>query len=188
MPLLRLIAEGVGPFERLDIDLSDGKGNPHLGPHIFAGVNGSGKSTVLRALACVLSGRNSGFPYEEWGHLLTGYSHSRVLAIVQPPGAPTRIWAWSGDTETVYEFSSWVKSVLTDSAGRQLLETSSPWLPQRDERPGAWWVYPRSAAIDRATPNYSIAAYSPSRALRHLVSPDITKTLSDPRLNCLAFE
>ncbi|MGA2736529.1 MAG: hypothetical protein ABSG65_03660 [Bryobacteraceae bacterium] len=42
MPLLRLIAEGVGPFERLDVDLSDGKGNPHLGPHIFAGVNGSG--------------------------------------------------------------------------------------------------------------------------------------------------
>jgi ABC-type transport system involved in cytochrome c biogenesis ATPase subunit len=54
MPLLRLIAEGVGPFERLDLDFSDGHGNPHLGPHILAGVNGSGKSTALRAVAWTL--------------------------------------------------------------------------------------------------------------------------------------
>ncbi|MBI4877407.1 MAG: AAA family ATPase, partial [Acidobacteria bacterium] len=54
MPILRLVAEGVGPFEKLDLDLSDGQGNPHLGPHILAGVNGSGKSTVLKTIAWVL--------------------------------------------------------------------------------------------------------------------------------------
>ena len=43
MPLVSLIAEGVGPFQSLELDLSDGKGNPHLGPHILAGVNGSGQ-------------------------------------------------------------------------------------------------------------------------------------------------
>ena len=37
MPIVRAIAEGVGPFDKLDLDLSDGKGNPHLGPHILAG-------------------------------------------------------------------------------------------------------------------------------------------------------
>ena len=189
MPLLRLIAEGVGPFERLDIDLSDGKGNPHLGPHIFAGVNGSGKSTVLRALACVLSGRDSGFPYEEWGHLLTGYSRSRVLTIVQPPGAPPRIRGWARDNgEISDEFISWVTSALPDTAGRRVIETSSPWLPQRDERPGVWLLYPLSAEIDRATPRFSIAAYSPTRALRHIASPDMTKTLADGGQDSLAFE
>jgi hypothetical protein len=36
MPLMRLIAENVGPFERLDVDFSDGNGKPHPGPHILA--------------------------------------------------------------------------------------------------------------------------------------------------------
>jgi hypothetical protein len=84
MPLLRLIAEGVGPFERLDADLSDGKGNPHLGPHIFAGVDGPGKSTVWRALAWAVDPGNSGFPYDEWEHLTAGYAHSRAVAVIHP--------------------------------------------------------------------------------------------------------
>jgi len=40
IPLMRLIAENIGPFERLDIDFSDGNGKPHCGPHILTGVNG----------------------------------------------------------------------------------------------------------------------------------------------------
>src|SRR5580700_8709041 len=95
MPLLRLIAEGVGPFERLDVDLSDGKGNPHLGPHIFAGVNGSGKSTVLRALACVMGSDELGFPYEEWERVLTGRFRSRALLVVKTEGAPTEVPVWA---------------------------------------------------------------------------------------------
>ncbi|HUA59321.1 MAG TPA: ATP-binding protein, partial [Verrucomicrobiae bacterium] len=70
MPLLRLIAENIGPFEKLDIDFSDGNGKPHLGPHILAGVNGSGKSTVLRAIAWALDKGKHGFPMEEWRHSL----------------------------------------------------------------------------------------------------------------------
>jgi energy-coupling factor transporter ATP-binding protein EcfA2 len=72
----------VGPFERLDIDLSDGKGNPHLGPHIFAGVNGSGKSTVLRTLAWVM----------DWQHLLDGHRHSQAAIVVRPPGMDLSFW------------------------------------------------------------------------------------------------
>lgn len=40
MALTQLVAEGLGPFDRLELDLSDGAGKPHLGPHIIAGVNG----------------------------------------------------------------------------------------------------------------------------------------------------
>ena len=67
---MRLIAENIGPFERLDIDFSDGNGKLHRGPHILAGVNGSGKSTVLRAIAWALSRDGCGFPKEEWRHFL----------------------------------------------------------------------------------------------------------------------
>jgi hypothetical protein len=87
MPLLRLIAEGIGPFERLGVDLSDGKGNPHLGPHIFAGVNGSGKSTVLRTLAWVMDDlKRAEFPMEEWAHFTVGHAHSRAYAVIRPAG------------------------------------------------------------------------------------------------------
>jgi len=93
MPVLRLVAEHIGPFEKLDLDFSDDKGNPHPGPHILAGVNGSGKSTALRALAWVLDGGTHGFPYESWEHFLCG-KESRALVHLKPPlarwSAPVR--------------------------------------------------------------------------------------------------
>jgi DNA repair exonuclease SbcCD ATPase subunit len=76
MSLLRLVAEGVGPFDRVELDLSDGKGNPHLGPHILAGVNGSGKSTILRAIAWVFDWGQRGFPHDEWQHSVAGHKSS----------------------------------------------------------------------------------------------------------------
>lgn len=51
MPFTRLLLNEVGPFRKLRLDLTDGQGKPHLGPHILAGVNGSGKTTVLKSLA-----------------------------------------------------------------------------------------------------------------------------------------
>ncbi|MCC6365008.1 MAG: AAA family ATPase [Bryobacterales bacterium] len=94
MPLLRMEAEGVGPFAHLEIDFSDGKGKPHLGPHILAGVNGSGKSTVLRAIAWTLAGESGlfGFPAEEWRHSVHGYSSSRASSaiVVGTRSAPGR--------------------------------------------------------------------------------------------------
>jgi len=56
MPIVNLVAEGVGPFDRLELDLSDGNGNPHFGPHILAGVKGSGKSTVMRTIGWLNDG------------------------------------------------------------------------------------------------------------------------------------
>ncbi len=87
MPLLRLIAEGVGPFEKLDLDLSDGKGNPHLGPHILAGVNGSGKSTVLKAIVWVLDRDylNWGFDRTELGQSLAGHKSSDARFTFKTP-------------------------------------------------------------------------------------------------------
>jgi energy-coupling factor transporter ATP-binding protein EcfA2 len=78
MGIVRMVAEGIGPFEDLDLDFSDGKGNPHLGPHILAGVNGSGKSTILKAIAWVLAEERSGFPIDEFRHLLREGKMSRV--------------------------------------------------------------------------------------------------------------
>ncbi len=183
MPLLRLIAEGVGPFEHLDIDLSDGKGNPHLGPHIFAGVNGSGKSTVLRTIAWVMSIPSSGFHDEDWVHLLTGYPVSRALAIVHQFGEPPGVRAWSSDDgRKDLGFVSWVTSVLADSAVVQGVKAANAGMYMTDERPGVWHPFPS------VTPVPSIAAYSPSRTLRHLAAPDITKKLLDPLWNSLAFE
>jgi AAA domain, putative AbiEii toxin, Type IV TA system/AAA domain len=72
MPILKLHAENIGPFDKLELDLTDGNGNAHLGPHILAGVNGSGKTTVLRAIAWCLAqaGENSGFEEDSWGQFI----------------------------------------------------------------------------------------------------------------------
>jgi len=71
--IIRLTGEGIGPFEKFDFDFSDGNGHPHMGPHILAGVNGSGKSTILRTLAWLFeTGTSQGFPAEDFYRLGRG--------------------------------------------------------------------------------------------------------------------
>lgn len=87
MALLRLVAEKIGPFEeRLDLDFSDGAGNPHLGPHILAGVNGSGKSTALRTIAWVIAEEGDGFDFEDWTHMLRGPGSQACCLFKGPEG------------------------------------------------------------------------------------------------------
>lgn len=80
MAFTGLLLKGAGPFEELWLDLSDGKGNPHLGPHVIAGVNGSGKSTVLRGLAWTVSYPwNGGFPIQDWSRSVEGWPQSGAV-------------------------------------------------------------------------------------------------------------
>jgi len=194
MPLLRLIAEGVGPFERLDIDLSDGKGNPHLGPHIFAGVNGSGKSTVLRTAAWVMDWGASGFRHDEWRHLLAGRPHSGAAIVLRLPELPPSVWACTRGIRTEQEFGLWIASALSGSGlGPDIFSVSSndSWASlvsegrwDQDREADATWF----ASSESNVAPFSMAAYAPSRALRHLSRPDLTKALSDPDQQSLAFE
>src|SRR5579864_1733185 len=115
MAIAQLIAEGIGPFERIRLDLSDGKGNPRLGPHILAGTNGTGKTTLLKAIAWVGAGINDGFPWAEWQHLLTGYDVSRVLLLVDIVGLYRYAVCQSTDTEEGWEerLTKWTRAQLS---------------------------------------------------------------------------
>jgi hypothetical protein len=61
MPISHFFAEGIGPFKKVHLDLRGADGHPSLGPHILAGFNGSGKSTILKAIAWCLAGKSEGF-------------------------------------------------------------------------------------------------------------------------------
>jgi ABC-type hemin transport system ATPase subunit len=99
------IAEGVGPFQALDLDLSDGNGTPHLGPYILAGVNGSGKSTVLRTIAWVLDTGRLGFQYDDWMEMLEGHPESRALLVVAPNGTSPHVLACSKTSHALFSLS-----------------------------------------------------------------------------------
>jgi len=216
MPLVRLIAEGVGPFRTLDLDLSDGNGQPHLGPHILAGVNGSGKSTVLRTIAWVLDRGELGFRYDDWMEMLKGHPESRALLVVAPNDTPPYVLACSktGLNKAVKPVSQrlydWVKSALAkysfdpatlatavDSRSTGLVESLGrlgvqafldPSSTEPNGRTFTWLRIPRKGHGQEPEGLYNCAAYSPSRALRHLANPDLGKTLPDSNKNCLAFE
>jgi energy-coupling factor transporter ATP-binding protein EcfA2 len=185
MPLLRLIAEGVGPFERLDVDLSDGKGNPHLGPHIFAGKNGSGKSTVLRTLAWVMEW-TAGFRHAERCHFLADHRHSRAMVVIKPPVGSGRAYACAlGTGKDVSEaLAAWSKS-LTDVSGfdQPIIGTQIGTDPEHGTTRLHYYRW-----SETQTGEFNTAAYSPSRALRHLAAVDLRKRLTSAEENSLAFE
>jgi hypothetical protein len=189
MPLVRLIAEGVGPFERLDLDFSDGNGKPHLGPHILAGVNGSGKSTALRTIAWLMDKGKFGFQYDDWGHFLEGHPHSRAVAVLRPEGIDPYVRACTSGVgnKLESELSDWARSVLRPSDiepahwSSSLSETERGHFTTRLQ-------FSEGVEADRDQTLFNIAAYSPSKALKHLPNPDLTKVLSGPFQNCLAFD
>ncbi len=193
MPLMRLIAEGVGPFRTLDVDLSDGKGRPHVGPHILAGVNGSGKSTILRTIAWVFDRGERGFEYDDWSQALVGHKHSRALAVLRPPGMEPYLCACSKGRgeDMALALLEWAGSVLLrefPSLSKELAN-SRLMLDHSRSNESTWVRFPmESAAYANPGCLFNFAAYSPSKSLRHLANPDLTSTLSDWSSNCLAFE
>ena len=220
MAIVRAIAEGVGPFDRLDLDLSDGKGNPHLGPHILAGVNGSGKTTALRALAWALDQGKCGFPYREWAHAVTGREVSRSLICLQPQSG--KYWVQAATTDTKKDWgeriSEWAGKALSRvlPAGVPLKTKLSPdpavdgWFesglfarlafhhgraqtsPRKDIEEDRdlgyrWLTASKEDQID-TDGLFDFAAYAPSRTLRYLDRPDLTKFPKDSKKDCLSFQ
>jgi predicted ATP-binding protein involved in virulence len=175
MPLMRLIAENVGPFERLDIDFSDGNGKPHRGPHILAGVNGSGKSTVLRAIAWALSFDGDGFPEGEWRHFTR--KDTRVAVQLRCANGYV-INAASGDSDAdcFKRLEEWVElSPLNGEVGlRQYLAADR----------GARFLSGSRRREDVIPPT---CAYAPARSLSYVGAPPEVNPAGYAN-NCLAFE
>jgi predicted ATP-binding protein involved in virulence len=196
MPLVSLIAEGVGPFKSLELDLSNGKGEPHPGPHILAGVNGSGKSTVLRTIAWVLDQGENGFQHEDWQQMLRGYETSRALLVIRPQGCDPYVWACSkgrGD-DVVDDLTEWAGLRLSASRiARQPVDALAGTIAGsiQDPNTNTTWLHfrgPDFTDFGRNWGQFNFAAYSPSRSLRHLSAPDLSTRLSDAFHDCLAFE
>ncbi|MGD0869446.1 MAG: AAA family ATPase [Bryobacteraceae bacterium] len=175
---MRLIAENIGPFERLDIDFSDGHDRPHLGPHILAGVNGSGKSTVLRAIAWALSWWGYGFPEDEWRHFLRG-PKSRALVHVAPEHDPPYIIAVTVGLDGEWEeLQNLVRSLglggLADETG--------------DCRSGPCWSRFGGGSSPNKKHPFTVGAYAPVRALSYVDTPAKMESLRRSTDDCLAFE
>lgn len=189
MPAVRLVAEGIGPFERLDLDFSDGRGNPHLGPHILAGVNGSGKSTALRALAWVLDAGQYGFPYDSWRHSLTGHGVSRAALLLKPVSLGSSVCACVSPfiekepSRTPTELTEWVQATLAPASG-PYMNRQSKVLPGVSGR-YSWLSFGTLTDIEGYA---NFAAYTPSSALQYLPAPDLSKTLSSALEGALGFE
>jgi predicted ATP-binding protein involved in virulence len=176
MPLMRLIAENIGPFERLDIDFSDGNGKAHRGPHILAGVNGSGKSTVLRAIAWALSWGGEGFPEREWQHFLRG-NNSRVAVHVAPSQGPAYVVRvipqWDNGWDEVDELAA--RLDLLDLKDPAILSAHAPFRWTRFGQPPLGHPFTASA-------------YAPVRALSYIDTPASAEQPTRSPENSFGFE
>jgi len=202
--IARIAGEGIGPFRSFDFDFSDVDGNPHSGPHIFAGVNGSGKSTVLRTLAWLLEfSPRQGFQWQEWQHLLEGHSQSRALIVVTVPGVGSFAMARTLDTTDGWleRLHRWAQPVLAsgkvDSLKGELPiagHTTWPTIEQSADVPTLIGRQPRGSLRIGGEPIKSlgdrilVASYGPSRLLKHLPQVDLTVHIRSPIENSLSFE
>lgn len=175
---MRLIAENVGPFERLDIDFSDSSGKPHRGPHILAGVNASGKSTVLRAIAWALSWSEYGygFPEEEWRHFLRDPKSRALVHVAPEQDAPYVVAVTTGSDGWWEELLSLVNSLGLEGPSDETSDSSS----------GASWG--RFGARPGKRHPFAMCAYAPARVLSYVNSPAKMESLRRPTDDCLGFE
>jgi hypothetical protein len=180
MPILRLIAEGVGPFERLDLDLSGGEGKPHYGPHILAGVNGSGKSTVLRAIAAVRDVGRHGFPYDQWAHLTSNRPRSACLLSYAAAGESVSLMGVrlkSGEDlrasaeDQIRAFSEWTRC-----------EWDKTWsvFGVGLNEPFSWQVVRTGAVHFKEW----CAGYAPTRSIRFIPAPSPNTAADSRKAHC----
>ncbi len=172
MPLLKLIAENIGPFDRLELDLSDGKGNSHPGPHILAGVNGCGKSTVLKTIAAAISyGGSSGFNVPEFTHLTRAGTVAGLLTSL--PGDRAYALSTHEDSQGLINWiARTLKGFAVNSASNKL---------------GLAWASAGRRPPPEGHRRLLAAAYSPSGALRYLSAIDPHRNGEDSKAS-LAFE
>ena len=203
--IARLAGEGIGPLKSFDFDFSDAAGNPHPGPHVFAGVNGSGKSTVLRTIAWLTELRSlDGFQWQEWEHLIRGYAGTKAMMVICLPGIEPFVTAQTMDTNDGWEerLYQWVITLL--ATGK--VESLKGNCPRRSHK-----VWPPSEARASQTSSLYgrqplgcliiggqeksewkqrllIAGYGPSRLLKHLPEVNLSVRLKEFREKSLSFE
>lgn len=66
MRIERLLLHDLGPFDRLDLHLPAGRREARADVHLLVGPNGTGKTTILQALAQVFASRSVGLEGRCW--------------------------------------------------------------------------------------------------------------------------
>jgi energy-coupling factor transporter ATP-binding protein EcfA2 len=216
--LTRLVGEGIGPFKSFDFDFSDGNGKPHPGPHIFAGVNGSGKSTILRTLAWLVASKSSdsipdGFQWKEWEHLTQGYTVSRAIAVIAAADGKVHKLPRTTDITKGWEsrLDQWVRTLLPTSerVPPGSVELSFPGLSKTDylyspqnwsEIRASWSEIRRLLDVSmsaqtetlkekpKKTIEFLTAAYGPSLLLKHLPQVNLSVQIEHFKKNALSFQ
>jgi hypothetical protein len=169
MPISHFFAEGIGPFKKVHLDLRGPDGHPSLGPHVLAGVNGSGKSTILKAIAWCLAQPADGFAEEDWAHFLNWHTKSRVLLVLDIAGVYRCTYARTKDGDEGWQtrLGGWVNETL-GTVGL------SP-----GEYPLVWEVPGRK---------FNAAAYSSARFVRFIDRPDMAVQAYEPATRRFGFE
>jgi uncharacterized protein (DUF2235 family) len=132
-PLTRLVLENIGPFPKLALDLK-----PDV--NVFLGGNGVGKSTILRAIAAVLCGRQA---------------EPSAMAMLRARQRPATSGT-SGSIEIQFGRSSHNTRILTRTGGTEVV--SPPVVPVTAEQVLALGFPPLRTASPTAgdvSPSYS---------------------------------
>ncbi len=205
MLLSHLFLEGVGPFKTLHLDLRGSDAHASPGPHILAGVNGSGKSTVLKSIAWCLATAEDGFPFDEWIHFLKSYPQSRAMVVFESyefVSASTSDHADGWETRLGYWVGDQLASVGLDQERYPLMQSHELRAAEDDDIALVSFRLSR-AKPRRAVPTfgtaryggkktfgalYNAAAYSSARAIKFVENLDMALPQEKAREKRFAFD
>jgi predicted ATP-binding protein involved in virulence len=168
MGILRLAAQNVGPFRELNVDFSDGKGNPHLGPHIFAGVNGSGKTSILKSIALMCNQSpgpidhhepvpKKGFDFDSFDSICTG---GAIIGAEHSAG----LWPFTAiarKNSSHFEAEKWARGIWPDDSFNRLMP------PETALGPFALQQLSKFKRLISSAKEIHAVAYSPGIRLQH---------------------
>jgi predicted ATP-binding protein involved in virulence len=186
MPISRIYLKEVGPFDEVTIDLPPGTRADMADTYLLTGSNGSGKSTILYAIAGILTGAHTGLGSDQGAKRLRS-ERSMSIADFGTDYCRAIAWAFDGKSSNRNLLDLGVRQLRNFSGGNVVRYFDSGQHPLRDATQLAANFNFDVPIAARARFSWAAFAYAGMRSVSEAKVTAIQEPTDSPFSSCLSF-